>query len=183
MYCKDCQEQQTLALREVEELLTRLEAAEALYPSSQVLGNFHPEYKSMNFVGRVKAMCLWYNITRHHRLKLLIVGKIFARLQGKCPFQWPLSGDRITDSSASSSIQENDDSGRDSIDSKKVPRRIPKVKFTCDGDSSTSPSDSTSSIEYVSRSHFVFSYAIKPKPNIQFFSVRHVIHKIARLTL
>lgn len=79
MYCKDCQGQQTLALREVEELLTRLEAAEALFPSSQVLANVHPVYKSPEFVGRVKAMCLWYNITRHHRLKLLIVGKIFAR--------------------------------------------------------------------------------------------------------
>lgn len=81
MYCKDCQEQQTLALREVEELLTRLEAAEALFPSSKILGNFHPIYKSSDFVGRVKAMCLWYNITRHHRLKLLIVGKLFARYQ------------------------------------------------------------------------------------------------------
>lgn len=79
MYCKDCQDQQTIALREIEELLTRLEAAEALYPSSKVLGDFHPEYKSPKFVGRVKAMCLWYNITRHQRLKLLIVGKIFAR--------------------------------------------------------------------------------------------------------
>lgn len=47
MYCKDCQEQQTLALREVEELLTRLEAAEALFPSSQVLGNFQSTF---NFV-------------------------------------------------------------------------------------------------------------------------------------
>lgn len=80
MYCKDCQEQQTIALREVEELLTRLEAAEALFQSSKALGNLHPVYKSPKFVGRVKAMCLWYNITRHHRLKLLIVGKIFARL-------------------------------------------------------------------------------------------------------
>lgn len=80
MYCKDCQEQQTIALREVEELLTRLEAAEALYQSSSVLANYHPVYKSPKFVGRVKAMCIWYNITRHHRLKLLIVGKIFARL-------------------------------------------------------------------------------------------------------
>lgn len=68
------------------------------------------------------------------------------RLQGK-PFHWPLS-DKTNDSSASSSIQENDDSGRDSIDLKKIhPPRIPKVKFTCDGDSSSSPSDSTSSIE------------------------------------
>lgn len=79
MYCRDCQDQQSIALREVEELLTRLEAAEALYPSSQVLGSFHPEYKSPEFVGRVRAMCLWYNITRHQRLKLQIVGKIFAR--------------------------------------------------------------------------------------------------------
>lgn len=44
MYCKDCQEQQTLALREVEELLTRLEAAEALFPSSQFLGNLHSRF-------------------------------------------------------------------------------------------------------------------------------------------
>ncbi|XP_031640746.1 mitogen-activated protein kinase kinase kinase 4 isoform X3 [Contarinia nasturtii] len=144
MYCKDCQEQQTIALREVEELLTRLEAAEALYPSSQILANFHPVYRSPKFVGRVKAMCLWYNITRHHRLKLLIVGKIFARLQGKA-FQWPLSENKMVDSSASSSIQENEDSGRDSIDSRKVPQpKIPKVKFTCDGDSSSSPADSVS---------------------------------------
>lgn len=79
MYCRDCREQQAKALRDVEELLTRLEAAEALYPSSKILGDFHPDYKSPEFVGRVKAMCLWYNITRHQLLKLAIVGKIFAR--------------------------------------------------------------------------------------------------------
>lgn len=69
------------------------------------------------------------------------------RLQGKA-FQWPLS-DKQTDSSASSSIQETEDSGRDSIDSRRIPQtKIPKVKFTCDGDS-ISPSDSVSSVEYV----------------------------------
>lgn len=150
MYCKDCQEQQTIALREVEELLTRLETAEALYPSSQVLATFHPVYKSPEFVGRVKAMCLWYNITRHQRLKLLIVGKIFARLQGK-QFQWPMSSsDQPTDSSSSSN-QENEDSGRDSVDSKRVPiasHPIPKVKFTRDGDEEENLSASpASSIE------------------------------------
>lgn len=152
MYCKDCQEQQTIALREVEELLTRLEAAEALYPSSQVLASFHEEYRRPEFVARVKAMCLWYNITRHQRLKLLIVGKIFARLQGK-QFQWPMSSsDRPTDSS-SSSTQENEDSGRDSVDSRtkivSPPTRIPKVKFTCDGDDhlNSSPENSASSVE------------------------------------
>lgn len=79
MYCKDCNEQQSCALKEVEELLTRLEAAEALYPSTQAMAAFHPIYKCDTFVGRVKAMCLWYNITRHHRLKLLILGKLLAR--------------------------------------------------------------------------------------------------------
>lgn len=80
------------------------------------------------------------------------------RLQGKA-FQWPLS-DNKTDSSASSSIQENEDSGRDSIDSRKIPQtKIPKVKFTCDGDSSASPSDSVSpadSVEYVNHPNCFF---------------------------
>lgn len=76
-------------------------------------------------------------------------------MQGKA-FQWPLSAERTTDSSASSSVQENEDSGRDSIDSRKISRtRIPKVKFTCDGDS-TSPSDSTSSIELVNYCTLLF---------------------------
>lgn len=79
MYCKNCQEKQSIALREVEELLTRLEAAESLYPSSQVMASYHPMYKCEKFIGKVKAMCLWYNITRQQRLKLLILGKILAR--------------------------------------------------------------------------------------------------------
>lgn len=79
MYCKDCNEQQSHALKEVEELLTRLETAEALYPSTQVMAAFYPVYKCEAFVGRVKAMCLWYNITRHLRLKLIILGKLLAR--------------------------------------------------------------------------------------------------------
>lgn len=79
LYCKDCMDQQEIAMKEVEDLLTRLEAAEALYPSSQVMGTFHPIYKNENFVGRIKAMCLWYNITRQNRLKLCIFGKILAR--------------------------------------------------------------------------------------------------------
>lgn len=75
-----------------------------------------------------------------------------CRLQGK-QFQWPMSSsDRPTDSS-SSSTQENEDSGRDSVDSRtKVvspPTRIPKVKFTCDGDDhlNSSPENSVSSVE------------------------------------
>lgn len=67
------------ALREVEELLTRLEAAESLYPSSQSMASHHPIYRCESFIGRVKAMCLWYNITKHQQLKLLMVGKLFKK--------------------------------------------------------------------------------------------------------
>lgn len=79
LYCKLCQRQQSSALREVEELLIRLETAESLYPSSQVMGTCHPIYKCELFVGRVKAMCLWYNITKHQRLKLALIGKFFKK--------------------------------------------------------------------------------------------------------
>ncbi|XP_037030628.1 mitogen-activated protein kinase kinase kinase 4 isoform X3 [Bradysia coprophila] len=150
LYCKYCQQQQVIALREVEELLTRLEAAESLYPSSQSMASHHPIYRCESFVGRVKAMCLWYNITKHQQLKLLMVGKLFRKLQGK-DFQWPTSVHiHPSDSSTSSSAPDNDDSGRDSIDSRqlKIPT-IPKVKFNIEGDGpgSDSPSDSASSNE------------------------------------
>lgn len=79
MYCKDCLAAQNLALKQVESLLNRLERAESLYQSTKAMGAHYPLYKSEAFVARVKAMCLWYNMTRHHRLKLLILGKLLAR--------------------------------------------------------------------------------------------------------
>lgn len=79
MYCKDCLESQSIALKQIESLLVRLESAEGLFPSSKAMGLHFALYKSPEFVGRVKAMCLWYNVTRHHRLKLLILGKVLAK--------------------------------------------------------------------------------------------------------
>lgn len=76
MYCRACARAQGEALQQVEGLLARLEAAEALYPSSQALAAHYPLYKSSEFTGRVKAMCLWYNMTKHHRLKLQILGRL-----------------------------------------------------------------------------------------------------------
>jgi len=72
-------DQQEIALKEVEDLLTKLEAAEALYPSSQAMGKFHPIYESESFIARIKTMCLWFNITKQNQLKLCILGKILAR--------------------------------------------------------------------------------------------------------
>lgn len=107
-------ESQTSALRQVESLLTRLEAAENLFPSSKAMGHHFPLYKSAHFVDRVKTMCMWYNVTRHHRLKLIILGKILARLQGK-DYKWPLI--ESESNSSGSSVQELDiDSARSTSD-------------------------------------------------------------------
>ncbi|KAH8236512.1 hypothetical protein KR026_003876, partial [Drosophila bipectinata] len=123
LYCKDCMDNQELALREVEGMLTRLEAAEALYPSSQAMGALHPIYKSQSFVGRIKSMCLWYNITKQNKLKLSILGKILARLQDE-KFSWPVcTSSYIASDSGNSSASgvENDDSAVNSMDSSKPP--------------------------------------------------------------
>lgn len=83
MYCRACARTQGEALQQVEGLLTRLEVAEALYPSSQAFATSYPLYKSAEFTDRVKAMCLWYNMTKHHRLKLQILGRLLMMLHSK----------------------------------------------------------------------------------------------------
>jgi len=55
MYCHSCVDIQNQALKDVEKLLQRLEAAEALYPSSKAFAAQHPLYKCSQFVGRVKV--------------------------------------------------------------------------------------------------------------------------------
>ncbi|XP_074114535.1 mitogen-activated protein kinase kinase kinase 4 [Cotesia typhae] len=76
MHCITCRHCQITALRQVESLLIRLQTAESLYPSSQAFAAHYPQYKSPEFTGRVKAMCLWYNMMRRHRLKLRILRKM-----------------------------------------------------------------------------------------------------------
>ncbi|XP_066591714.1 mitogen-activated protein kinase kinase kinase 4 [Prorops nasuta] len=133
MYCRACARAQGEALKQVEGLLTRLEAAEALYPSSQAFAANYPLYKSPEFTGRVKAMCLWYNMTKHHRLKLQIVGKLLMMLHAK------KKNDESTDSGIVSSRTS------DTVDSLEQPRQI-IVRFeACHQDDSSSPSDSNNS--------------------------------------
>ncbi|XP_029713215.2 mitogen-activated protein kinase kinase kinase 4 isoform X2 [Aedes albopictus] len=166
MYCKDCLEIQTIALKQVEDLLLRLESKESLFPSSKAMGASFPIYKSDEFVGRVKAMCLWYNMTKQHRLTLLILGKLLARLQGnKKSYHWPILE---TDSSTSSSIQEeNGDVGHNghaestctSSDSCSTKR----VQFIDEGSASESANSDESGREYSDiedlsiRRHFSFT--------------------------
>lgn len=103
MYCTTCLDAQTSALKQVEHLLVRLETAESLYPSSDSMGKDYPLYKNPEFVNRIKSMCLWLNLTKNHILKILILGKIIAKVQNK-QYQWP-----ITEGSVSSN---EDDSGK-----------------------------------------------------------------------
>ncbi|XP_057325359.1 mitogen-activated protein kinase kinase kinase 4 [Microplitis mediator] len=76
MHCVACRHSQITALKQVENLLIRLQTAESLYPSSQAFAGHYPQYKSPEFTGRVKAMCLWYNMIRRQRLKLRILRKM-----------------------------------------------------------------------------------------------------------
>lgn len=147
-------------MKEVEELLTRLDAAEALYPSTQTMGAFHSAYKSESFVGRIKTMCLWYNITQQARLKLTILGKILVRLQGE-RFSWPVQtsfiANEVNSGHSSASGADNDDSAVNSLDStkmssstlqQKMMRNLngPKVQFLID-DVSHAGDETTSSAE------------------------------------
>ncbi|XP_070502905.1 mitogen-activated protein kinase kinase kinase 4 isoform X2 [Chironomus tepperi] len=149
MYCKDCLDAQSSALRQVESLLSRLEAAENLFPSNKAFGSHFPLYKSEEFVNRVKCMCLWYNMTRHHRLKLIILGKLLAKLQGK-EYKWPLV--ESDSSSGASSVQETEfdglDSSRGTSDSTKIIDKITtKVLFSVDENDPASTTDSANSEE------------------------------------
>lgn len=161
MYCKDCLDAQTTALRQVESLLTRLEAAEDLFPSNKAMGSHFPDYNSAEFINRVKTMCLWYNMTRHHRLKMIILGKILAKLQGK-EYKWPLVESDA--SSGSSSIQETEaDSARGSSNESKSTEQCevkcdskPKVQFvTIDETDQLSANDSANSDESLKASTYL----------------------------
>ncbi|XP_076636939.1 mitogen-activated protein kinase kinase kinase 4 [Colletes latitarsis] len=131
MYCRACARAQGEALQQVEGLLARLEAAEALFPSSQALAAHYPLYKSAEFAGRVKAMCLWYNMTKHHRFKLQILGRLLMMLHNK------KKHDETGDSGISSRSS-------DTVDS--MEQRQSSVRFKISNqDESSSPSDSNNS--------------------------------------
>ncbi|XP_017780860.1 PREDICTED: mitogen-activated protein kinase kinase kinase 4 isoform X2 [Nicrophorus vespilloides] len=97
MYCQSCMEAQNEALKDIEDLMNCLETAESLFPSSSAFADWYPLYNSPEFVGRVKAMCLWYNMTKHQRLKLVILGRLLALLENK-DYQWPMYDENTVNS-------------------------------------------------------------------------------------
>ncbi|OAD46904.1 Mitogen-activated protein kinase kinase kinase 4, partial [Eufriesea mexicana] len=132
MYCRACARAQGEALQQVEGLLARLEVAEALFPSSQVFAAYYPLYKSTEFTDRVKAMCLWYNMTKHHRLKLQILGKLLMMLHTK----------KKHDDTGDSGISSRSSDTIDSSDCKQISIRF---EISNQQDENSSPSDSNNS--------------------------------------
>ncbi|KAL6259477.1 hypothetical protein P5V15_009396 [Pogonomyrmex californicus] len=153
MYCRACARAQGEALQQVEGLLARLEAAEALYPSSQAFAVNYPLYKSSEFTDRVKAMCLWYNMTKHHRFKLQILGRLLMMLHSK------KKQDEFNDSGISSRSSDTIDSAeRQSMVRFELPQQ----------DETSSPSDSNNSNNSSIGGLSFISQSLPPTPETSF---------------
>ncbi|XP_076242633.1 mitogen-activated protein kinase kinase kinase 4 [Calliopsis andreniformis] len=150
MYCRACARAQGEALQQVEGLLARLEAAEALYPSSHAMAAHYPLYKSPEFTGRVKAMCLWYNMTKHHRLKLQILGRLLMILHTK------KKHDETGDSGISSRSS-------DTVDSLEQRQSLIRFEVSNQQEESSSPSDSNNSTNSSTGLSFVQSWPPTPE--------------------
>lgn len=56
IYCCSCMEAQNDALKEIEDLMKRLQEAESLFPSSKAFAELYPLYNSPEFVCRVSKL-------------------------------------------------------------------------------------------------------------------------------
>lgn len=144
MYCEFCIDRQNTAIREIEKLCNRLEQAESLFPSSKAFAVCYPLYKSEKFIARVKSMCLWLNMTKQHRLKMLILGKLFiCRSQSQNLWPEPAEID-----SGNGTNETNTEAEQESPPVDETPRKRlewkPSVRFDTEYTGS-SPSDSASS--------------------------------------
>ena len=87
--CQCTQEQflsqlQIVALAKVNELLTNLEAVEALYPNRKRMGEEHQKYRTQMFKRRVEALTLWVKVTVGLASKLCSLSKWIGRVV-TCP--------------------------------------------------------------------------------------------------
>lgn len=108
IYCGSCLEAQNEALKDVEELMQRLTAAEALFPSGHAFAELYPLYNSSEFISRVKAISLWYNMTRQQRLKLMILVKLLENKMNRDDDKSCTESNSPSDSNNSSSSSVNE---------------------------------------------------------------------------
>ncbi|CAB3235096.1 unnamed protein product [Arctia plantaginis] len=81
--CQRCSDAIGKAMREVGALLDSFYNAVSLYPSSRNMTVEHPQIATAAFNDRVKAMCLWYNITLHMRMKLVSMRRMLRSIRLK----------------------------------------------------------------------------------------------------
>ncbi|CAN0300543.1 unnamed protein product [Lampetra fluviatilis] len=82
-------ELQKEACQQVKALLEQLDSLEALFPSLHALQREFPRYAAADFQRRVKALCLWLNVTRDLNHKLGLMGTILA-IRDVPGMEWPV---------------------------------------------------------------------------------------------
>ncbi|KAJ1520155.1 hypothetical protein ONE63_004371 [Megalurothrips usitatus] len=142
MYCAFCIDRQNTAIRDIEKLSNRLEHAESLFPSSKAFAASYPLYKDEKFIARVKSLCLWLNMTKQHRLKMLILGKLFI-CRSQAPWSLPWESDSGRGSNGTNTETEQDSPPVEDNPRKKLEWK-PSVRFDTEYTGS-SPSDSAGS--------------------------------------
>ncbi|KAI8421308.1 hypothetical protein MSG28_008339 [Choristoneura fumiferana] len=81
--CRLCSEAIGAAMTEVRTLLDSFHRASALYPSTQAMTVDHPLLATSLFQNRIKAMCLWFNMAMHMRMKILSVRRLLRTIASK----------------------------------------------------------------------------------------------------
>ncbi|XP_061705012.1 mitogen-activated protein kinase kinase kinase 4 [Cydia pomonella] len=81
--CRLCSSAIGAAMSAVRALLDAFHRAGALYPSSCAMTADHNLLATSLFQNRIKALCLWYNMAMHMRLKILSVRRLLATVGAK----------------------------------------------------------------------------------------------------
>ncbi|XP_023342644.1 mitogen-activated protein kinase kinase kinase 4 isoform X2 [Eurytemora carolleeae] len=80
-----------LAIQQVENILSKLESCEFLFPSSRQLVLANPSWGDQAFQTRVKVLCMWFNLTIQLNKKIEILGQILIGISSrhKLSIPWP----------------------------------------------------------------------------------------------
>ncbi|XP_064092041.1 mitogen-activated protein kinase kinase kinase 4-like [Macrobrachium nipponense] len=148
IWCKVCQDRQTEGLSQVAKILKKLDYVESLFPSTKKLEFHYPEWEQPEFVGRYKALCVWYNATVQLRMKIEVLGKLLGNMTSAL-IPWPTFNTSVGESTTPTSSY---DSGAPlPAPSEEISPEIeivqPKtsVRFYVESDACSNPSDSNNS--------------------------------------
>ncbi|KAK7021049.1 hypothetical protein SK128_007163 [Halocaridina rubra] len=152
IWCKSCQDKQSQGLSQVARLLTRLDYVESLFPSTKKLAIHFPEWDQPEFVGRYKALCVWYNTTIQLRMKIDVLGKLLGNMTNAL-IPWPTfsnsSGGIATPTSSYDSgapLPQQYEETTPEADTQ-APKTTSSVRFYIDCDACSNPSDSNNSTD------------------------------------